>query len=127
MPAVAVSQHSSRGCVGPWAHALHLEKRVTESGLSAERPPPAAPFLPNKQLVVQAGHDPSTRPDGPLALILVPTRELAQQVWRVCRDLRTHSGLRACCIHGGVDKEEQVAALSKKVCCRRRAMPAEGK
>lgn len=91
-------------------------RRLTRALLTSPpfHPPPTHHHFP-KQLVVQAGHDLSTQPDGPVALILVPTRELAQQVWRVCRDLRKHSGLRACCLHGGVDKEEQVAALGKKV------------
>ena len=40
-------------------------------------PPPPAPIL---QLLASKGHGADTRPDGPLALVLLPTRELAQQV-----------------------------------------------
>jgi ATP-dependent RNA helicase DDX5/DBP2 len=49
---------------------------------------------------------------GPVALILVPTRELAQQVRSVCRSLRarTHS-LNCVAIVGGVAKNEQLEAL----------------
>lgn len=43
----------------------------------------------------------------PVALVLVPTRELAQQVARDAREaLRAKVGL----LHGGVDKDEQVSA-----------------
>ena len=73
-------------------------------------PPPACP-----QLLATQGHGAATQPEGPLVLILLPTRELAQQVAGVCRDLRKHSGLRTVCITGGTDKQQQVEALSKQV------------
>ena len=76
-------------------------------------PPCPSPACP--QLLATQGHGAATQPEGPLVLILLPTRELAQQVAGVCRDLRKHSGLRTVCITGGTDKQQQVEALSKQV------------
>ncbi len=45
---------------------------------------------------------------GPVALVLAPTRELASQVAGVARHLRATSGLRTVCVYGGVPKEQQV-------------------
>lgn len=45
------------------------------------------------------------------ALILVPTRELAQQVTSALAPLATASGLKAICLCGGVDKADQQQAL----------------
>ncbi|MBM7034815.1 DEAD/DEAH box helicase [Vibrio ulleungensis] len=45
------------------------------------------------------------------ALILVPTRELAQQVTTALAPLAKASGLEAICLCGGVDKAEQQQAL----------------
>lgn len=39
---------------------------------------------PALQLLASMGHGADSRPDGPLALILLPTRELAQQVGQIC-------------------------------------------
>ena len=75
-----------------------------------------APHLPAcLQLLASQGQGAATQPEGPLVLVLLPTRELAQQVAGVCRDLRKHSGLRTVCITGGTDKQQQVEALSKQV------------
>ena len=69
--------------------------------------PAARQALPSP-LLQEAGHDNSTQPDGPLLLVLVPTRELALQVAQQCRTLRTLTGLRTACVYGGVPKEAQV-------------------
>ncbi len=52
-----------------------------------------------------------TRDGHPLALILVPSKELAIQIYRVWTSLTAHSDLRAVCLYGGVGKKTQVAEL----------------
>ncbi len=47
------------------------------------------------------------------ALILVPTRELAQQVWQEAQRLCQESGLRAVAVYGGVGYRQQTEALSQ--------------
>ncbi|HEY6130517.1 MAG TPA: DEAD/DEAH box helicase [Halioglobus sp.] len=54
---------------------------------------------------------PSTRPPGTLALILVPTRELARQVLKQCRQLLALSPLKVQAITGGADFKYQKAQL----------------
>jgi ATP-dependent RNA helicase RhlE len=53
--------------------------------------------------------------EGPLrqsrALILAPTRELAEQIHQSCRDLAAHTKIRSATIYGGVSKGPQLAAL----------------
>lgn len=58
----------------------------------------------------ELGHSSSTNPEGPLMLVLAPTRELALQVAGQCRDVRKHTGLRTVCVYGGVPKESQVCS-----------------
>jgi hypothetical protein len=48
---------------------------------------------------------------GPLALVLVPTRELAQQVLSTCHALRRPCGVAASAIFGGEPREEQALAM----------------
>ena len=48
---------------------------------------------------------------GPVALVLVPTRELAMQVLGVCRTLRRPCSLRCEGIYGGEPREDQVEAM----------------
>lgn len=50
----------------------------------------------------------------PRALILAPTRELAQQIFADCRELVRFSGLYALCMTGGADFDNQEAQLYKK-------------
>ncbi|KAL6770357.1 hypothetical protein ACKKBG_A34630 [Auxenochlorella protothecoides x Auxenochlorella symbiontica] len=47
-------------------------------------------------------------------LVLEPTRELAQQVGLVWKDLARLTGAQAAVIHGGVPKQEHVAAIKAK-------------
>jgi superfamily II DNA/RNA helicase len=61
----------------------------------------------------QAGK--SSRPAQPLALVLLPTRELAVQVHDVLAPLATTLGLRAVAVYGGADIDRQVAKLQKGV------------
>jgi superfamily II DNA/RNA helicase len=55
------------------------------------------------------------RPAQPLALVLLPTRELAVQVHDVLAPLATTLGLRAVAVYGGADIDRQVAKLQKGV------------
>src|SRR6202049_205903 len=55
------------------------------------------------------------RPAQPLALVLLPTRELAVQVHDVLAPLAKTLGLRAVAVYGGADIDRQVAKLRKGV------------
>jgi superfamily II DNA/RNA helicase len=55
------------------------------------------------------------RPAQPLALVLLPTRELAVQVHDVLAPLAAILGLRAVAVYGGADIDRQVAKLQKGV------------
>ena len=57
----------------------------------------------------------ATRPSQPLALVLLPTRELAVQVHDVLAPLATQLGLRAVAVYGGADIDRQVSRLRKGV------------
>jgi hypothetical protein len=48
----------------------------------------------------------------PIAVVVCPTRELAQQVHRVCRPFDRLFQLRAVCATGGADKAKQIEELS---------------
>lgn len=52
-----------------------------------------------------------TRKDGPVALILAPTRELAQQIQQVAEDFGHSSGIRNTCLYGGAPKSVQIRDL----------------
>ena len=51
--------------------------------------------------------------DGPLALVLAPTRELASQIHEEYVRFGQPCGVRTACIYGGVPKAEQVQALRR--------------
>jgi superfamily II DNA/RNA helicase len=57
----------------------------------------------------------ASRPAKPLALVLLPTRELAVQVYDVLNPLARKLGLRAVAVYGGADIDRQVAKLRKGV------------
>ena len=63
----------------------------------------------------QAGREPASRPAKPLALVLLPTRELAVQVHDVLAPLAQKLGLRAVAVYGGADIDRQVTKLRKGV------------
>ena len=67
-------------------------------------------LLPAVQRILQSKPD---RNAGALAVILVPTRELARQVQKNCRDLIEKTGLGAQAITGGADFKYQKALLRK--------------
>jgi superfamily II DNA/RNA helicase len=56
-----------------------------------------------------------SRPAKPLALVLLPTRELAVQVHEVLEPLAKGLGLRAVAVYGGADIDRQVSKLQKGV------------
>ena len=51
--------------------------------------------------------------DGPLALVVTPTRELAMQIDEVCRTIARRTKHRVVCLVGGVPYEPQVEKLAK--------------
>lgn len=53
------------------------------------------------------------RGDGPIVLILAPTRELAQQIQQVCHEFGANARVNNTCIFGGAPKGPQVSALQR--------------
>lgn len=51
--------------------------------------------------------------DGPIGLIMTPTRELATQIHRDCKPFLKMMGLRAVCAYGGAPIREQIAELKR--------------
>ncbi|BFZ03868.1 hypothetical protein BsWGS_06907 [Bradybaena similaris] len=51
------------------------------------------------------------RGDGPICLVLVPTRELAQQVQQVAHEFGHSSRIRNACVYGGAPKRPQIKDL----------------
>ncbi|XP_056630263.1 ATP-dependent RNA helicase p62-like [Diorhabda sublineata] len=58
---------------------------------------------------------PISRGDGPIALVLAPTRELAQQIQQVASDFGSSSYVRNTCIFGGAPKGPQARDLERGV------------
>ena len=59
--------------------------------------------------IVHINHQPYLEPgDGPIALILAPTRELAQQISSTAQDFGSSSRIRNTCVFGGAPKGPQV-------------------
>lgn len=50
--------------------------------------------------------------DGPIALILAPTRELAQQIQQVCHEFGANARVNNTCVFGGAPKGPQVSEIS---------------
>jgi superfamily II DNA/RNA helicase len=69
----------------------------------------------SKATRVAQGMPSAGRPAQPLALVLVPTRELAVQVYEVINPLAKDLGLHAVAVYGGADIERQVTKLRKGV------------
>ncbi len=51
--------------------------------------------------------------EGPIGLILTPTRELATQIHRDCKPFLRTLGLRAVCAYGGPPIKDQIAELKR--------------
>lgn len=54
-----------------------------------------------------------SRGDGPIVLVLSPTRELAQQIQTVCDDFGDAFGVSSTCLFGGAPKGGQVCKKKK--------------
>jgi ATP-dependent RNA helicase DDX5/DBP2 len=66
--------------------------------------------------VVHIVAQPELKPgDGPIALVLAPTRELAMQIQEECQKFGASTGVKSTCIYGGVPKNSQVRDLRKGV------------
>lgn len=52
-----------------------------------------------------------SRGDGPIVLVLAPTRELAQQIATVAKEFGTSSRIRSTCLFGGAPKGPQIRDL----------------
>ncbi|KAK7111878.1 probable ATP-dependent RNA helicase DDX17 [Littorina saxatilis] len=64
--------------------------------------------------VVHINHQPYLeRGDGPIVLVLVPTRELAQQVHEVAHEFGHASRIRSVCVYGGAQKGPQLRDLER--------------
>lgn len=64
--------------------------------------------------VVHINHQPYLeKGDGPICLVLVPTRELAQQVAQVASMFGSTSNVRNVCVYGGAPKGPQVRDLER--------------
>ncbi|KAJ5285886.1 hypothetical protein N7524_001192 [Penicillium chrysogenum] len=51
--------------------------------------------------------------DGPISMILAPTRELATQIHKDCKPFLRALGLRAVCAYGGAPIKDQIAELKR--------------
>ncbi|KAK3579535.1 hypothetical protein CHS0354_028367 [Potamilus streckersoni] len=51
--------------------------------------------------------------DGPIAVIMTPTRELAMQITSECKKFTKPLGLQAVCVYGGTGISEQIAELKR--------------
>jgi ATP-dependent RNA helicase DDX5/DBP2 len=57
--------------------------------------------------------DKLARGDGPIALVLAPTRELAQQIQAVATEFGKRIGIRNTCVFGGAPKRPQQNDLQR--------------
>ncbi|XP_072319926.1 probable ATP-dependent RNA helicase DDX17 [Eucyclogobius newberryi] len=66
--------------------------------------------------IVHINHQPYLeRGDGPICLVLAPTRELAQQVQQVVYDYGKSSRIKSTCVYGGAPKGPQIRDLERGV------------
>ncbi|XP_053273630.1 probable ATP-dependent RNA helicase DDX17 [Pleuronectes platessa] len=66
--------------------------------------------------IVHINHQPYLeRGDGPICLVLAPTRELAQQVQQVAFDYGKTSRIKSTCVYGGAPKGPQIRDLERGV------------
>jgi len=64
--------------------------------------------------IVHINAQPLLRPgDGPIALVVAPTRELAQQIKVECDKFGHSSLLKNCCVYGGAPKRDQSELLRR--------------
>lgn len=72
----------------------------------------AAFVIPTLERIIQQN---KKQRKGISCLVMVPTRELAEQIQKVYTDIGKKTGVKAECIFGGVDQDAQKEALSKSV------------
>lgn len=66
--------------------------------------------------IVHINHQDYLQPgDGPICLVLAPTRELAQQIQQVAADFGHSSRIRSTCVFGGAPKGPQIRDLERGV------------
>ncbi|KAM7009384.1 putative ATP-dependent RNA helicase DDX17 [Tautogolabrus adspersus] len=66
--------------------------------------------------IVHINHQPYLeRGDGPICLVLAPTRELAQQVQQVAYEYGKSSRIKTTCVYGGAPKGPQIRDLERGV------------
>ncbi|XP_061888931.1 probable ATP-dependent RNA helicase DDX17 isoform X1 [Entelurus aequoreus] len=66
--------------------------------------------------IVHINHQPYLeRGDGPICLVLAPTRELAQQVQQVALEYGSSSRIKSTCVYGGAPKGPQIRDLERGV------------
>ena len=56
---------------------------------------------------------PSGPQEGPIGLIMTPTRELAQQIFKECKHFAKTLSLRVCCCYGGTPLKDQIAEVKR--------------
>ena len=83
-----------------------LRTRLCSNTTHRPTPPPGA--TPPSQPYLQRG-------DGPITLVLAPTRELAVQIKGECDKFGGNSGVKNTCVYGGVPKRTQVSDLRNGV------------
>jgi len=75
-------------------------------------------LVPTIEMLLLGNHQQQQRRGGsrsqfyPLALVLAPTRELAQQIHVQCKKLMYMTGMRACCVYGGSPIKDQFDDMS---------------
>jgi len=66
--------------------------------------------------IVHINAQPFLKPgDGPIVLVLAPTRELAVQIQKVCTEFGHNSKIKNTCVYGGVPKGPQIRDLQRGV------------
>eukprot|EP01025_Chloroclados_australasicus_P047665 TRINITY_DN5372_c1_g1_i2.p1 TRINITY_DN5372_c1_g1~~TRINITY_DN5372_c1_g1_i2.p1 ORF type:complete len:581 (+),score=79.50 TRINITY_DN5372_c1_g1_i2:82-1824(+) len=66
--------------------------------------------------IVHINAQPYLQPgDGPIVLVLAPTRELAHQIQQECAKFGTSSGIKNTCVYGGAAKGPQIRDLKRGV------------
>ncbi|XP_029310968.1 putative ATP-dependent RNA helicase DDX17 [Cottoperca gobio] len=66
--------------------------------------------------IVHINHQPYLeRGDGPICLVVAPTRELAQQVQQVAHEYGKSSRIKSTCVYGGAPKGPQIRDLERGV------------
>ncbi|XP_053708899.1 probable ATP-dependent RNA helicase DDX17 isoform X2 [Synchiropus splendidus] len=97
---------------------IFVEQLMNELSVTLQDPHRQAPVCPQYLLpaIVHINHQPHLeRGDGPICLVLAPTRELAQQVQQVAFDYGKSSRIKSTCVYGGAPRGPQIRDLEKGV------------